>query len=60
MMSILVFSDRHHIMSTALIVGEHGGLVVEPLTPEQEVGVRYLPPPCCVLEQRHVLPEKYW
>ena len=28
-------------------------LVVEYLTPEREVGVRYLPLPCCVLEQRH-------
>ena len=33
---------------------ELGGLVVERRTPEREVGVRYLPPPCCVLEQRHI------
>ena len=31
--------------------GERGGSVVECRTPEREVGVRYLPPPCCVLEQ---------
>ena len=40
--------------------GELGGLNVESLTPDQEVGVQYLPPPYCVLEQTHLLPEKYW
>ena len=30
------------------VLGEHGGLVVERLTPES--GVRHLPPPCFVLE----------
>ena len=34
--------------------GERGGPVVESLTPEREVGVRYLPPACCVLEQGHI------
>ena len=33
------------------MVGERGGSVVERRTPEQEVRVRNLPPPCCVLEQ---------
>ena len=28
--------------------------MVEPQTPEREVGVRYLPPPCCLLERRHI------
>ena len=32
--------------------GEGGGLVVEPRTPEREVGGSMLP--CCVLEQRHI------
>ena len=36
--------------------------MVESLTPEQEVGggggVRYLPPLCCVLEQRHIYSPK--
>ena len=32
--------------------------MVESLTPEREVGVRYLHPPCCVLEQRHTSPRK--
>ena len=25
--------------------------MVEPRTPEREIGVRYLPPPCCVHDQ---------
>ena len=32
--------------------------MVESLTPEGEVGVRYLPPPCCVLEQRQIYSPK--
>ena len=32
--------------------------MVEPRTPEREVGVRYLPPPCCVLEQRYIYSPK--
>ena len=32
--------------------------MVESVTPEREVGVRYLPPPCCVLEQRHIYSPK--
>ena len=36
--------------------GEHGGSVVEHLTPEQEVGVQNLPPQC-VIEQDNFLPE---
>ena len=32
--------------------------MVEPLIPKQEVGVRYLPAPCCVLEQRHIYSPK--
>ena len=41
--------------------------MVESLTPEPEVGVPYLPLPCCILEQRHiyspkvlVVPRKRW
>ena len=45
-----VYNMQPHIK----LLGEHGGLVVEPRTPEREVGVRYLPPSCCVLEQRHI------
>ena len=37
--------------------GERGGSVAECRTPEREVGVRNLPPPCCVLEQDILLPE---
>ena len=47
--------------------GGHVGLVVEPPTPECEIGIRYLPPPCCVLEQDTftpriglVIPRKQW
>ena len=47
--------------------GGGGGVVVEPWTPEREVGVPYLPPPCCVLEQDTctprivlVIPRKRW
>ena len=32
--------------------------MVESLTSGREVGVRYLPPPCCVLEQRHIYSPK--
>ena len=39
-------------------LGERGGLVVEPRTQEREVGVRYLLPPCCVLEQRYIYSPK--
>ena len=38
--------------------GEGGGLVVEPRTLEREVGVLYLPPPCCVLEHRLIYSPK--
>ena len=38
-------------------LGEHGGSVVERQTPEREVGVRNLPPSCCVLKQDTLLPE---
>ena len=31
--------------------------MVERLTPEREVGVQNLPPPCCVVEQDTLLPE---
>ena len=41
-----------------IVTGERDGLVVETLTPEREVGVRYLPPQCCVLEQRHIYSSK--
>ena len=34
--------------------GERGGLLVESLTPEREVGGLYLSAQCCVLEQRHI------
>ena len=37
--------------------GERSGSVVERRTPEREVGVRNLSPPCCVLEQDTLLPE---
>ena len=37
---------------------EHGGAAVERRTPEQEVRVRNIPPPCCVLEQDTLLFEK--
>ena len=43
---------------TCILVGESGGLVAEPRTPEREVGVRYLPPPCCYIEQRHTYSPK--
>ena len=46
------------IVILLLFRGEHGGLVVESLTPEREVRVYYLPPPCCVLEQRHIYSPK--
>ena len=36
------------------IEGERGSLVVGPRTPEGEVGIQYLPLPCCVLDQRHI------
>ena len=39
------------------LLWEHGGSVVECRAPEREVGVRNLPPPCCVLEQDTLLPE---
>ena len=39
------------------MMGERGGSVVEGWTPEREVGVRNLPPSCCVLEQDTLLPE---
>ena len=39
-------------------IGERDGLVVESLTPEREVGDRYLPPQCCVLEQRQIYSPK--
>ena len=32
--------------------------MVERRTPEREVGVRNLSPPCCVLEQDTLLPER--
>ena len=35
-----------------------GGLGVESLTPKRDVRVRYLPPPCCVLKQRHIYSPK--
>ena len=38
-------------------VGVRGGSVVERRTPEREVGVRNLPPPCCVHEQDTFLSE---
>ena len=31
--------------------------MVERQTPERKIGVRNLPPPCCVLEQDTILPE---
>ena len=37
---------------------ECGGLVVESLPPEREVGVQNLPPSCCVLEQYTFTPRK--
>ena len=39
------------------MLGDRGGSLVERRTPEREVGVRNLPPPCCVLEQDTLLPE---
>ena len=50
------------------MVGERGGSVVERRTPEREVGVRNLPPPCCVLlfsktlysPKVLVIPRKRW
>ena len=39
-------------------LGERGRLVVESLTPQREVGVGNLPPPCCVLEQDTLTPKK--
>ena len=39
------------------MLGERGGSLVERRTPGREVGVRNLPPPCCVLEQDTLLPE---
>ena len=38
------------------VVGSSGS-AVERRTPESEVGVRNLPPPCCVIEQDTLLPE---
>ena len=40
------------------LTGERSGLVMECLTPKREVGVRYLPPPCYVLDQRHIYSPK--
>ena len=34
------------------------GLGVESLTPKREVGVRYLPLPCCVIKQRRIYSPK--
>ena len=51
---------RNHFLTEQqhdLSGGERGGSVVECRTPEREVGVRNLPPPCCVLEQDTLLPE---
>ena len=45
----------HSLMN---VTAYSGRLVVDPLNPEREVGVRYLPPPCCVLEQRHIYSTK--
>lgn len=40
---------------------ERGGLVVEPRTPEREVGVRPAPgAPCFFLEQDAFTPQKHW
>ena len=35
---------------------QRGGLGVQ--SPKREVGVRYLPPPCCVLKQRRIYSPK--
>ena len=51
---LLVSNKDRHLLAR----GERGGLVVEPRTPEREVGVQYLPLPCCVLEQRHIYSKK--
>ena len=51
--SVFLFAGQSHIK----IMGERGGSVVERLTPEREVGVRNIPPPCCVLEEDTLLPE---
>ena len=48
----------YHIIIYARDRGERDGLVVETLTPEREVGVRFLPPSCRVLEQRHIYSPK--
>ena len=60
-------NSSKRLCMSSLPEGGAGGLVVEPRTPEREVGVRYLPPLCCVLEQdtftpRIVLmiPRKRW
>ena len=53
---LVAFVNCHSFYKSYL--GERGGLVVESLTPEREAGVRYLPPPCCVLEQRHIYSPK--
>ena len=37
---------------------QRGGLGVQSQTPKREVGVRYLPPPCCVLKQRRIYSRK--
>ena len=41
-----------------LCPGERGGLVVQSLTPEREVGGSKHTPPCCVLEQDTFTPRK--
>ena len=41
--------------------GRRAGLVVEPRTPEREVGARSLfNAPCCVLEQDTFTSQKHW
>ena len=37
---------------------QRGGLGVQSRTPKREVGVRYLPLPCCVLKQRRIYSPK--
>ena len=53
----IVIMDLQNKLTIPFSDGERGGSVVECRTPEREVRVRDLPPPCCVLEQDTLLPE---
>ena len=54
-------NSRENVMTPFSPLGERGGIVVESLTPEREVGSS-IPTPTvlCPWAKTHLLPEKYW